>query len=83
MLVCLLFIHVSIHNNLTKLYRRYYACYRRLLTLQALVNNALTWQSSCVIATCKNKITTYTYHTRLAIQYEYRYVADYESYIDM
>ena len=38
---------LSIHDNLsegTKILRNNYAC------LQALVNNALTWQSSCVIA---------------------------------
>ena len=50
-LVCLLFIHAKHHNNLsagaqnvTSAYLINYAC------LQALVNNALTWQSSCVIA---------------------------------
>ena len=46
-LVCLLFIHASIHNNLSAGAQNItgtYAC------LQALVNNALTWQSSCVIA---------------------------------
>ena len=58
-LVCLLFIHASIHNNLSAGAQNVTAAtgayvimlvYRRLLTmLQALVNNALTWKSSCVI----------------------------------
>ena len=53
-LVCLLFIHASIHNNLSAGAQNITGAYvimlvyRRLLTLQALVNNALTWQSSCV-----------------------------------
>ena len=55
-LVCLLFIHASIHNNLSAGAQNVIGAYvimlvyRRLLTLQALVNNTLTWQSSCVIA---------------------------------
>ena len=55
-IVCLLFIHASIHNNLSAGAQNVTGAYvimfvyRRLLTLQALVNNALTWQSSCVIA---------------------------------
>ena len=57
-LVCLLFIHASIHNNLSAGAQNVTGTgayvimlvYRRLLTLQALVNNALTWQSRCVIA---------------------------------
>ena len=55
-LVCLLFIHASIHNNLSAGAQNVTGAYvimlvnRRLLTLQALVNNALTWQSSCMIA---------------------------------
>ena len=55
-LVCLLFIHASIHNNLSACAQNVTGAYvimlvyKRLLTLQALVNNALTWQSSCVIA---------------------------------
>ena len=49
-LVCLLFIHAKhsiIFSRRTKCYKRLrnnYAC------LQVLVNNMLTWQSSCVIA---------------------------------
>ena len=58
-LVCLLFIHASIHNNLSAGAQNVTGAtgayiimlvYRYLLTLQELVNNALTWQSSCVIA---------------------------------
>ena len=45
---------LSIHNNLSAGAQNVTKCYRRLhnnyACLQALVNNALTWQSSCVIA---------------------------------
>ena len=46
-LVCLLFIYASIHNNLSAGAQNVTGNYD---CLQALVNNTLTWQSSCVIA---------------------------------
>ena len=51
--ICFLYM-LHIHNNLSAGAQNVTKCYRRLSNnyacLQALVNNALTWQGSCVIA---------------------------------
>ena len=41
---------LSIHSNLQQAHNRYMRLRNNYDYLQALVNNALTWQSSCVIA---------------------------------
>ena len=74
---------LSIHNNDLSA-GRHTKCYRRLRNnyacLQVLVNNALTWQSSCVIVEKQQKLFVQGYN--LDVQYTRKHRAtDVTNYI--